>query len=336
MRHPIPAGLTAALAIAALAVPATAAEKRTMCVFDVGGANGDAFNIMKDYRAAAVAWGYDLDLRPYTDEKTAAEDFKAGQCDAALLTGVRVRQFVKFSGSVEAYGAVSSYALLKKVITSLSSPKAAKLMKSGAYETAGILPGGAVYLFVADRSVDTVGELAGKSIATLAYDKAAQMMVRHVGGAVAAAELGTFGGMFNNHSVDACYAPAFAYNALELHKGVGDKGGMIRYPLAMFTYQILTKSDRFDDNFKTGSREWSVRSYAQFQGIIDRSEKAVPANVWIDIPAEDRARYDVMFQEVRVRVRDEAKLFDKTMLRLLRRMRCKDDATRAECAQKKE
>ena len=74
--------------LSSISLSAHALEKRKFCVFDIIGANGDIYNIMKDYKTAAVAWGVDVELKPFTDEKIAAEDLKAGQCDAAVLTGM--------------------------------------------------------------------------------------------------------------------------------------------------------------------------------------------------------------------------------------------------------
>ena len=71
---------------------------------------------MKEYRIAALGWGVDFKLKPYTDEKTAAEDFKAGQCDGVVLTGTRVRSFQKFTGTIEAMGAVPSYDHLRSLV----------------------------------------------------------------------------------------------------------------------------------------------------------------------------------------------------------------------------
>ena len=61
------------------------ADSKTLCVYDPGGASGDAYQIIKDYRTAAAGWGVNFTLKPYTDEKTAAEDFKAGQCQAVAV-----------------------------------------------------------------------------------------------------------------------------------------------------------------------------------------------------------------------------------------------------------
>lgn len=325
-----------AVATALTAGSAAAAEPKTLCVYDPSGANGDSFQFMKDYRTAALAWGVDFTLKPFTDEKIAAEDFKASQCDVTLITGTRARSFNKFTGTIEAMGALPTYPLLKKVIKNLARPKAAKLMREGDYEVAGILPGGAVYLFVNDRSVDTVGELAGKKIATLDFDKAAQVMVRHVGASMIPAELATFSGMFNNGSVAACYSPSLGYQALELYKGIGSKGGVIRYPLAQLTFQLLTRTTGMPEGFAQKSREWAASNFDRYLKVVKRADDSVKAAHWVEIPEADKAKYDVMFQEVRLRLRDTEKVYHASMLRLLRKVRCKADGARAECAEKKE
>jgi hypothetical protein len=329
--------LVVALVAAAGPQPAAAAApvSRKICVYDPSGANGDAFNAMKDYQAAALAWGVKLTLEPYTDEKTAAEDFKAGKCDAALLTGVRARAFNKFTGSLEAMGAVPSYAELHTVIALLASPKAASRMRSGEFDTVGIFPAGAVYLYLRNRKLKDVGDLAGKRIATLAFDQAAVTMVNRAGASLVPADIGTFSGMFNNGSVDVCYAPATAYQPLELQKGLAKKGGIARYPLAQLTLQLLARVGRFPDGFGNASRQYAANHFNQLLSLVKRAEKAVPAHYWIDITGKARTRYDNLFRDVRIKLRNEG-VYDATMLTLLRRVRCRQDPARAECAQKEE
>src|SRR5690606_33502407 len=70
-------------------VVATPAFAKSLCVFDVSGANGDSYAAMKEFQAEAAGWGVDFELKPYTNEKTAADDFKTGKCDAVLVTGTR-------------------------------------------------------------------------------------------------------------------------------------------------------------------------------------------------------------------------------------------------------
>lgn len=326
----------AAAAVLLTAGTATAGVKKSLCVYDPGGASGDLFNLMKDYATAASAWGVDFEPRPYTDEKTAADDFKAGQCDAVLATGTRLRKYHKFGGTIEAMGALPEYKHLKSVVRRLMKPRAAKLMKRKEYEIAGIFPGGAIYLFVRDRKVDTAEELAGKRLATLEFDTAAKVMVRQIGASMVAADVGTFGGMFNNGSVDAAYAPPTAYAALELYKGIGTKGGIIRYPLAQMTLQLLIRTADFPEGFPQASRDYAKDAFAKGLKLVKRAEGAIPSKHWIDIPAADKARYDEMFLDVRIKLRDGKKVYHKTALKLMAGVRCKADPSRAECAEKRE
>ena len=100
--------------------------ERSFCVFDPVGANGPLFAITKTFQPVALKNGIKLDLRAYTDEKVAAEDFKAGQCDAVLLTGTRAREFNKFTGSLEAMGAVPGEEEMRLLYNTLSQPKAGR------------------------------------------------------------------------------------------------------------------------------------------------------------------------------------------------------------------
>ena len=326
--------LVAALLAPALA-NATPVEKK-LCVFDVSGKNGDIFNLMKDYQAKALEWGVKFEMKPYTDEKIAAGDFKAGQCDAVLITGTRARRFHKLAGTVEAMGALPTYAHLKKMLASMHNKRMAKLMKKGKYEVGGLFPAGAVYLFVNDRSIDTVGELSGKKIATLDYDAAAKRMVAHVSASMAGADITTFSGMFNNKSVSACYAPATAYKALELYKGIGSKGGVIEYPLAQLTLQLLIRTDAFPEGYGQKSRDFANSKYKAALALVKKAEKDIPKAAWVKIPPKDKEAYDEMFRSVRIELRDKEPVFHKTGLKLMRKIRCKIDGARAECAEKTE
>ena len=307
------------------------ATKKGLCVYDPAGINGDIFNMMKEYQIGAAALGVQFELKPYTNEKTAASDFKAGQCSAALITGTRARPMHKFIGTIEAMGALPEYANLETLVGALSRPGASKFMKSGAYESAGIFPGGAIYLYVRDRSVNSVERLAGKRLATLSFDDAAKTMVRKVGASMVAADVSTFASMFNNGNVDACYAPAFAYKALELYKGIGTTGGVIRYPLAQMTMQLLLKSADFPEGFAQKSRQLSAKSFSKSLRVTQKAEAAIPGKQWVDIPADDKRKYDQMFKNVRIELRDNGNVYDGTALKLMKKVRCKADASRAEC-----
>ena len=322
----------AASVLAAASTQAVAAEKRTLCVFDIIGASGDVYNIMKDYSTAALQWGVELELKPYTDEKIAAEDLKAGQCDAAVLTGIRGRQFNQYTGSIDSVGAVPTYAHMQTVIQVLSSnaPSIKPKLKSGQFEVAGIFPMGAAYLFVKDRTIDTVNELSGKSISVMEYDAAQARMASRVGMSPVLSDITNFAGRFNNGSVDICFAPVMAYSALELYKGMQPNGGIIDYVLGQLTGQILLRHDRFPDGFADESRKYVAGTFDRAMRIIENANAEVDAKWWVRIPEADRVGYDEMMRESRVEMRDDG-IYDPEMMSLLRKIRCKIDGTRGEC-----
>lgn len=309
--------------------------KRSFCVFDPVGANGPLFNLMKSTKPAALDWGVDLQMRAYTDEKIAAEDFKGGQCDSVLLTGTRAREFNKFTGTLEALGAITSNKEERVLMDTLNQPKAAKLLTNGDYEVAGILPAGAVYLFTRNRNIDTVNKLQGKKIATLSYDRASLTMVRHVGASVVGASSASFAGLFNNGSVDLAYAPAVAYTPLELYKGLSHDGGVLQYPLAQMNFQIILHKSRFPKGYANHVREYAREHLNQAFSIINKATDEIKKKYWMYPTDKQTASYDQMLQSVRLSLRDKG-VYDAKALKLMKIIRCKVQPSRGECSQNAE
>lgn len=327
------AALCAGLALPSLgqAKDNTDVIERSFCVFDPVGANGPLFAITKSFQPAALKSGVKLKLSAYTDEKIAAEDFKAGQCDAVMLTGTRAREFNKFTGSLEAMGAVPGEEEMRLLYNTLSQPNARSLLTEGPYEVAGVFPGGAVYLHTRDRNIDSVQKLQGRRIATLDFDPASVRMVRHVGASAVGSNAANFAGKFNNGSVDLAYAPAVAYTPLELYKGVQPDGGVLNYALAYMNFQVIVHSDRFPDSAIQVVRDQAIERLDEAYEIIAEAEAEIPDEVWMDLPQEDTAEYDKMLRKVRLSLLDDG-IYDERAIKLMKAIRCRVDASRSECA----
>lgn len=319
--------ITAFLISASTAVQAV---PKKMCVFDLLGANGPVFSQMKDYKTVAIAWGVELELKPYTSERVAAEDFKSGLCDAVSFTGIRARQFNAFTGTLDAIGAMPSYEYLKSVITTISGKKAAKLMFSDPYEVAGVFPAGAGYMFVNDRSIDTVGELAGKRIAILDSDPAQVEMVNFIGGSPVGTSIANMYSKFNNGSVDVTYGPAIVYEAMELYKGLEPNGGVIRFSLVQLTMQILIRKADFPEGYGQQSREFALSQFDSAVTLVKKYESTIPEKMWISIPEADITGYHEVFRQSRIRLRDKG-IYNAKMLKLMRMLRCKKEPGQPEC-----
>jgi len=195
---------------------------------------------------------------------------------------------------------------------------------------------------VRDRSIDTVGELGGKRIATMTYDSASPVMVKRIGAIVVAADLGSLGPKFNNNGVDACYMSALAYEPFELWRGMSVEGnpkpvgGVIELPLAMATLQLMVHHSEFPADFGTKSRAWFAGQFDRARVAIQREESKIDKKYWIPIPPADLPAFEDMFLKVRLDLRDTHHAYDGRMLSTLRKLRCAKDPSRSECGEKRE
>lgn len=331
--------LTAAVCLG-LAPFAQAQDKEiNMCVFDLIGSSGDQYALIEDYALDMREEGIKFNLEPYTDEGVAMSSFSAGDCDALAATDIRLRRYNEFTGTLSSVGAIPTYKHLETVLTSINKPSASKYMKEGGYEIAGIFPMGAAYLFVTDRDMDTVEDLAGKRFAVLNNHPDAVHMVNYVNASVEPSSITDFGGKFNNRSVDAAYAPGWAYEALELYRGIGDTGGVINYKLAQLTMQIVVRDDALTDEEAQTSREVAFDHFNDAVQMVKEYEKDIPDDAWIEIPDSDIVGYQEMFRQNRIQLRDGEdehgnqvpEVYNGDMLTLLSKVRCRINPELAEC-----
>lgn len=317
-----------------ISINALAADKpeRLFCVFDPIGTRGPVYENMLDYQAVALDWGVKLKLKAYTNEAVVLADFKSGLCDAMGVTGTRIRPYNKFTGSIEAIGAIKSYDSLRQLIGLISSPKAARFMSEKDYEVAGILPGGAVYVFVRDKKIDSVEAAAGKRVATIEYDQASRKVVEKIGATMVPATVATFATRFNNGDVDITYAPAIAYQPFEMQKGLADKGGIYPFILAQMNFQMVVHKNRFPKDFAQNSRSYAFKNFDEAMKHIKLAEDKIPKKYWLDLPAEKSKTYQEMFRQIRIELTKQG-AYDPRMIKIMFKLRCRDNPNHYECAE---
>ncbi len=312
--------------------------KLRFCVFDPIGAQGDAFANAQDLALAARRFNIITTLKVYTDEGVAAEDFKAGQCDGVALTTLRARQFNAFIGSVDSIGGVPSYDDLRLLLSTLTQPKLAPYMRQGPYEVIGVVPLGAAYVFVRDRSINSVEKAAGKKIAVLDWDKSQAFMVQQLGAQPVASDITNFGGKFNNGQVDIIVAPAVTYRPLELYRGLGERGAIYHFPLMMITASIIINRERLLQQVPDlDQRIAALRTYALNENerawkLIARSEKNIDPKYWMELSPKDQQKYTQMMKVARLQLTQNGH-YNAKMMHLLKLVRCKNEPERSECAE---
>ena len=312
-------------------MPAGSTLKRTICIWDIGGRNGVVFNAAMEQRALALEYGINLDLVPYTNETVMVDEFKAGRCDAALMSGLRARQFNLYSGSVDAIGAVPSQKHMQTLLQVMAHPRQAGHMVQGDYVVMGIYPAGAAHIFVNDRSISSLAKAAGKRVAVLDYDETQAEMVAAIGATPVSTDIVSAPNKFNNGQIDILPAPLVAYEILELYKGMSPDGGVVDYPLTQLSMQLIGRLDKFPNEVAQLIREASFEAYPDVIKRIEVETRRVPERWMIAIPDKDKREYEVMMQDARDALRAQ-KYYSSDMLDLQRKIRCKFDPTRSECS----
>ncbi len=335
-----------AAAILALSAMSTAQAAQRICVYDLLGASGDLFSMAKDYVIGAQRHGVSIELKGYTDERVATEDFRTGQCDGLIATAFRTRQFNPVAGAIDSLGATTivkdgkidmtaSYEVVRRIVQTFSDPKAGKLMVDGNYEVGGVIPLGAAYPVVNDRKLNTVEALAGKRIASFDYDKAQAVMIQKIGAQPVSADIMNFSSKFNNGSVDFIAAPTLAYKPLELHKGIGKNGAMVRFPILILTYQVILNKTKFPEGFGDQSRDYWLTQFDRALQLVKQSDASIPPSTWMELSSENAYKYTLMLRESRIDIAQKG-MYDKRGLKIIKRIRCSVNPADPECATKSE
>ncbi|MDO8332053.1 MAG: DUF6091 family protein [Fluviicoccus sp.] len=344
------AGLALAASIALTAGPAVAAGKDTpllkplnvtLCVFDIQGARGDISRYAQDLALDARQWNIHLNIRSYTDERIAAEEFKAGQCDGVALSTLRARPFNKFIGSIDSIGAAPDYRHIKAIAAALDHPRINPLTISGDFQAVTVMPLGASYVMVNNRHIDSIDKALGKKVAVLDFDKPQSLIVQRLGARAVSSDYFSFGNRFNNGEVDIIMAPALAVKPLELDKGMGAYGGIYRLPLTQVTGTLLINRTRLLkevpdlDARISRLREYALVEIDKAVSYIRKQEQAIPAGYWLDLPPAEQEKYLHMMRDSRIQLTREG-YYDTRMMSLMKKVRCRYEPGSYECTMDEE
>ncbi len=303
---------------------------QTICVFDPSGANGDAYFFMKDYSVTSRQWEADVTLKPYTDEQKATDAFKSGKCDGLFATGIRIRQFNNFTGSIDNVGQIPTTDVAKTILSLVANPKLAPEMINGDTEIAGVSPLGSAYPIAADRTVNTMAKIFGKRFAVLDYDPAQNEIVQKIGAVPVTVSLSSIASKFNSGQLDMVDLPIYAYKALDFSKGMS-KGGIGRYTIAFLTTQLIIHQDKFPEGYGQKSRTWFASQLnRQFQSI-KRLEDSVSPNEWVDLRDSDKLGYDKLLREARLSLIHQG-IYNKRMANITKKTRCLKNPSGFDCS----
>lgn len=305
-------------------------EDKTFCVWDPVGRNGPVMTFYSDVIPKAQAWGLNIRFVAYTEELQAVEDFKKGKCEAAVLTSILSRQFVKFAGTMDAVGAINSDKGLELAIATFARSLAGNLMIDGDYEVFTTFPVGSMYAFVKDRDINTIDKFKGKTLAVLNDDPQMRKFAQLAGSEPVNVKLSNFADKFNNGNLDILIMPALAYNTFELYDGLADKGGIINYRLYYGMLQTIAKRNEFPEGTGDKMRGYMLNRMNEMNKMVKDAEEEIPSHYWIDVSQFVKDDIDHFSKRVRTEL-SEDNVNSQVALKLFWKIRCRMDPSRGEC-----
>ena len=309
--------------------------KQQVCVFDLLGKAGESYKFLEEWALVSKKWGAQVQLISFQDEDLADKAFQNDKCDAVYMTSMRARTYNKFAGSIDALGGVPSNKIAQKAVEYVLDPRNTKRMittlQGENYEVAGIGLIGSAYIFVKDRSLNTIEKAQGKKFAILHYDRAQRVMVERVGAVPVMSDISNFIKKFNTGEVDVVAAPAYAYKPLEIEKGLGSKGAMLNFPVVNVTADLIVRPERFPAQFGAQSRQWFLQKIPQSFAMVQRLEAAIPSKIKMQLSKEDKEKYQRLLREGRIDLTKQG-IYDPGMMRVLKKARCTVERTNFECS----
>ena len=251
------------------------------------------------------------------------------------MTAMRARQYNKFAGSIDSIGGVPSNNIAQKAITfALDARNAAKMttnLGGKKYEVAGISPLGSAFIFVRDKSINSIEKAAGKKFAVLSYDNAQKILVQRVGAQAVPSDVTNFVAKFNNGQVDMVGAPAYAYKPLEIYKGLGTNGAMFNFPVLQVTADLVIRPEKFSAGFGQKSRDYFIKNLPKSFAMINRLESGIPAKFKMNLTPDDKLKYQKLMREGRLEL-TKMGIYDPAMMSVLKKARCSVDKANFECS----
>ncbi|WP_442975315.1 putative solute-binding protein, partial [Salmonella enterica] len=99
--------------------------------------------------------------------------------------------------------------------------------------------------------------------------------------------------------------------------------------------QLVINPSKFPAGFGQKSREYWASQFDRAKKAIDSAEASIPGETWMDLSTQDGSKYTLMLRESRIDIAKQG-LYNKTGLKVLKKVRCSVNGSDAECATKSE
>lgn len=302
---------------------------RSFCVWDMLGRAGPVYAAVDDQRFRSLHYGLQLNLRAYQDEDELVRALQQGECDAALMSGSRALAFNRFTGTLEAPGAVPDIRHLQVLMQVIASPEMAGRMESGGYVVLGVASLGEHYAYTTDPQENSLRGLRGKTLAVPAENPALQALAAALQAQVIPGPRLGVVNRFARAEVDAMLAPLVAFHVAGSGQ-IRSGSAILNYPLAQSTIQLIGRQERFPTGLAQILREDFLFRFSHYVRRVERERKNIAPELWREIPAAEKTAVAGRLRSLRRQLGEEG-VYDSGMLRLEGKVRCRITPQAEEC-----
>ncbi len=317
----------------------------SICFFDIQGKNGEFYNRAKDTALIAQRWNVFINYKVFMDERLVSEHFKAKECEAAAMLTTRAAQFNAFIGTIDAIGAINSYEQMKLTLKTLLDPRLIPFTITEPYQVLFVIPIGANFLFLKNKTINSIERMANKKFAVLDWDKSRSMIVEKIGGQARTADLSNIFGLFNNGHTDIVALPALIFQPFEMARGLGSEGGIFQPPISQMTASLVINRDLLKlklpdldsklDIFRAIQTQFFDQLIDQLFSNIMKIESNIPERYWVKPSPQNLASFESVLREARISLAIDG-YYDYRMLKILKKVRCKTNPSHHECSENRE
>jgi len=307
---------------------------RMTCVWDVLGKQGPIYASTIDQALRMKHYGITMDVMAYTNEQEVVDKLKTGECDTSIMSGTQAKQFNDFTGSIEALGGVLSRKHMKYLLQVLASTHAHKKMRQGDYHVVGVIPIGASYLFTHSSKKPALRRIF-KGKAAVVNDDVSQKGLFDAFGMkiVRGKNMAAAAGAYNLADADVVMAPLVGYNMFNLGAGL-KYGSIVDYPISQMTLQVVSRVDTIPPEVGQFLREDLFIKLNMLYREVEKNTREVPREKMFKFSPREEKIFDQKITDIREKLTKEG-AYNKSMMKLQKKIRCKIDKQRGECKKKK-
>lgn len=303
---------------------------RQFCVWDPLGKTGPIAAAARDQILRSLHYGMQLTIKVYQNEDVLISQFmNEPKCDAILIRGSKAHAFNAFMATTEAPGAFPEREHLQLLTQVLANPAIAGRLANPKYTALGLVTIGTNRLYTSSTEISSLTDMRGLSIGLTDNDSGSDRLAQAMNGRVRSADLATTIDAFANDLTQAMIAPDIAYLAMGNGR-LSDEAQASSSAISQSTLQLIGHTDRFPPGLAQILREDFLFKFSSYARVLDRELSNIPDTFWRTFSEQDEAQLEKLSQKTRLALRDEG-YYDRHMLKLARKIRCRFSPDVSEC-----